>query len=75
MVKIPEPSFADAYSGVAMVSCAWVIMAYIFMPLGPLATVKKCSAGQQKWYAKKHSIIARAEPLLESRGELRTRLY
>ena len=49
--KVIEPTIAEMYGGVAMVSCMWVIMAYIFMPLGPIAWLKKCSEGQQKWCA------------------------
>ena len=59
MVKIIEPTIAEAYGGVATVSCVWVIMAYLFMPLGPLASAKKCSPGQQKWCVHTHN-IARA---------------
>jgi len=50
-VKVPLPTFADTYGGVAVVSCLWVILSYAVMPLGPLAGLKKCSAGQQKWCA------------------------
>lgn len=46
---VPVPTFADTYGGVVVVSCAWIIMAYMFMPLGPIAGLKKCSEGQQKW--------------------------
>ena len=51
MTLDPKPNMptAHTYGGVAVVSCIWVIMAYLFMPLGPLAQVKKCSPGQQKW--------------------------
>ena len=49
MPKIMEPSLADTYGGVAMVSCMWIIMSYMFMPFGPIAGLKKCTAGQQKW--------------------------
>ena len=49
MAKLMEPTVADTYGGVAMVSCMWIIMAYVFMPLGPIAGMKKCSEGQQKW--------------------------
>ena len=48
---VPVPTFADTYGGVAMVSCAWVIMAYVLMPLGPIAGLKKGTEGHQKWCA------------------------
>ena len=60
MAKMIEPTFADTYGSVAVVSCLWVLMAYAFMPLGPIAGLKKCSAGQQKWCAAFHLIINRA---------------
>lgn len=47
--KIIEPTLAEVYGGVVMVSCAWIIMAYVFMPLGPIAGLVKASEGQQKW--------------------------
>ena len=51
MAKIIEPTIADTYGGVAIISAAWIIMAYLFMPLGPIAQMKKASEGQQKWCA------------------------
>ena len=50
VAKIVEATFADTYGGVAAVSCLWVIIAYVLMPLGPLAGLNKCSEGHQKWY-------------------------
>lgn len=32
----PEPTFADVYGGVAVVSCVWILMAYFLMPFGPM---------------------------------------
>ena len=49
MAKIIEPTIADTYGSVAMISCIWIIMSYLFMPLGPLASVKNRTPGQQKW--------------------------
>ena len=37
------------YGGVAMVSCAWAILAYVLMPLGPTAGLSGLSAGQKNW--------------------------
>ena len=51
MAKTIEPTFADTYGSVAMISAMWVVMAYAFMPLGPIAGLKKCSAGQKNWCA------------------------
>ena len=31
----PPPTMEEVYGGVALVSCAWIFMAYIFMPMGP----------------------------------------
>jgi len=39
----------EVYGGVALVSCAWIFMAYIFMPMGPTAQMTGRSKGQCKW--------------------------
>ena len=51
MGKILEPTIAETYGDVVVVSCVWIIMAYAFMPFGPIAGLKKGTAGHQKWCA------------------------
>ena len=60
MGKVIEPTFADTYGSVAMISAYWVIMAYAFMPLGPLAGLKKCSTGHKRWCVYRQEAVLRA---------------
>ena len=36
-------------AGPAIVSAAWVLMSYVFMPLGPTATFAGMTPGQIRW--------------------------
>ena len=47
--KVPHDLTEATLTGGTISLASSLIMAYLFMPLGPLAAVKKCSPGQQKW--------------------------